>query len=232
MKLAKETVLTLMQYVDGELAGDDKERAAKLVKEDPEAARFVAELEALSKQVESIVLARGAEVAPDFDVADDVMAAIERDAQEAETKPERVRLVAIAGGAKKTEEAKPAAKPAEPAGRTTEESRFRRIGIVAVATLALAAGVAFMMKQQGPADGKSGPQATKTAAPRGPVTGEVSVEGPKTPETVAKAEPSGAVHVDQVQAPSHGVSVFELPETTAASSSVVVWIDESVGGQQ
>ena len=137
MKLAKETVLTLMQYVDGELAGDDKERAAKLVKEDPDAARFVAELEALSKQVESIVLARGAEVAPDFDVADDVMAAIERDAQEAETKPERVRLVAIAGGAKKTEEAKPAAKPAEPAGRTTEESRFRRIGIVAVATLAL-----------------------------------------------------------------------------------------------
>ena len=82
------------------------------------------------------------------------------------------------------------------------------------------------------ADGKSGPQATKTAAPRGPVTGEVSVEGPKTPETVAKAEPSGVVHVDQVQAPSHGVSVFELPETTAASSSVVVWIDESVGGQQ
>ncbi len=88
--------------------------------------------------------------------------------------------------------------------------------------------------KQGGSESKGGPQATKTAAPRGPVTGEVSIEGPKTaaPETVAKAEPSGAVHVDQVQAPSHGVSVFELPETTAASSSVVVWIDESVGGQQ
>lgn len=221
MKLARETALTLMQYVDGELAGDEKAHVEALLRDDPEARTFVAELEQLGRTVESVILARG----QTFDVADDVMKAIDDEApisEVPEVKPSRPKLVVVPGGKKdEPEEAAPAA----------ETSRLRRVAVVAVATLALAAGVAFFLQKNNAPE----QAAHKSPAPRGPVTGEVAIEGPRgpaAPESVAASEPSaGSVHVDQVQAPSHGVSVFELPETNAASSSVVVWIDESVGGQ-
>lgn len=220
MKLARETVLTLMQYVDGELAGDEKARAEALLRDDPEARTFVAELEQLGRTVEAVILARG----QSFDIADDVMKAVDDEAPISEVpdvKPSRPKLVVVPGGKKDDPE------EASPVGET---SRLRRVAVVAVATLALAAGVAFFVQK-----GNAPEQAQKAPPPRGPVTGEVAIEGPRgatAPESVAASEPTGgSVHVDQVQAPSHGVSVFELPETNAASSSVVVWIDESVGGQ-
>lgn len=153
MKLARETVLTLMQYVDGELAGDEKARAEALLRDDPEARTFVAELEQLGRTVEAVILARG----QSFDIADDVMKAVDDEAPISEVpdvKPSRPKLVVVPGGKKDDPE------EASPVGET---SRLRRVAVVAVATLALAAGVAFFVQK-----GNAPEQAQKAPPPRGP----------------------------------------------------------------
>jgi anti-sigma factor RsiW len=198
--LAKETMLTLMQYADGELAGEEREKAEKILREDPEAAKFVAELEALSKTVDHLVMSR---VSADFDVSDAVM--------------------------DKLEEAEPPKKVAPV--RSIESARWKRIGVVAAATLALAAGVAFFMKQSQPEKTAAKPVPT---LPPGPVTNDVAIEGPKQDEPKPEEEKTAGVNVNLVDSPQHAVSVIMLPEgesANASASSVVVWIDESAGGQ-
>jgi hypothetical protein len=56
--------------------------------------------------------------------------------------------------------------------------------------------------------------------------------------TVAQAEPARGVEVNEIDAPSRGVSVFEIPVGAAAAiasptraSSVVVWVDDDPGSK-
>jgi hypothetical protein len=93
--------------------------------------------------------------------------------------------------------------------------RTSRIVAVAFATVALAAGVTLVLQSGG---GGGGP---------GPVA--------SVPSTVASLGASAlasmtSVEVTDIDVPSHGVSVFEIPVAGAApsktASSVVVWIED------
>jgi hypothetical protein len=97
-----------------------------------------------------------------------------------------------------------------------DEARSRRargVVAIAVAAVALAAGFAVLMRPAGPGvpEIASGPSPVGSLLPS-PLAAMTSVE------------------VNEVDVPSRGVSVFEIPVAGAMSktaSSVVVWIDDS-----
>jgi hypothetical protein len=129
---------------------------------------------------------------------------------------------------------------AEPAGggqvvRLAERGRGGRarvqaVGGALVAALALAAGVAVYVSSVGP-----GKDATKT--PMASV-GIPSVDVVAPPVAVAQ-RPSQGVEVNEVDSPSRGFSVFEIPvgggaagaANAAGPSSVVIMIDDDPGAK-
>jgi len=128
---------------------------------------------------------------------------------------------------------------AEPAGggqvvRLAERGRGGRarvqlVGGALVAALALAAGVAVYVSSVGP-----GKDATK--APVASV-GIPSVDVVAPPAAVAQ-RPSQGVEVNEVDSPSRGFSVFEIPvggatgaANAAGPSSVVIMIDDDPGAK-
>jgi anti-sigma factor RsiW len=91
------------------------------------------------------------------------------------------------------------------------------------AALALAAGVALILRSQG--------AATETHEPVASVeTPSVDMQPP--PAAVAQQRPTQGVEVDEVDSPSRGISVFEIPVAGAATanangpSSVVIMIED------
>jgi hypothetical protein len=209
MSLPQETMLQLMAFADGELEGEDRARIEALVAQSGEARQVV---EAMRSPVIGTWLgqemdARG--VAADG-IADAVMDSLV--------------------------EAEPAAGGGGGVVRLAERSRGRkgaRVQVVAgvvVVTLALAAGVTLYVSSMD--------QGTERAkAPVASVeTPSVDIQAPPAPATAVAQGPSQGVEVDEVDSPSRGFAVFEIPVGTGAAkaagpSSVVIMIDDDPGAK-
>jgi anti-sigma factor RsiW len=211
MSLSHDTVLELMSLADGELEGDDRERVEQLVSSSEEARRVV---EAMRRGDV------GAWLAPSMDeragkagadgIADAVMAAV----GQAANGPSKASVSSEAGGV------------VSMAGRARRSSRLQIAVSAAAAGLALAAAVALYVRAGGDQTADHAPVASVGIPP-------VDFQVPSA--SVAQAEPAGGVEVNEIDAPSRGVSVFEIPVGAAAAvagpSSVVVWVDEDPGSK-
>jgi hypothetical protein len=213
MSLSRETMLELMALADGELHGGALERAERLVADNEEARRVVEAMRApqLGAWLGEAVSGRSA-VADG--VADAVMATI------------------ASQGAENIGPDRSAAAPANEGGgvvRLTAPTR-RRAGWVPVVTLvALAAGVLLVLRSIRRDEVEPSPVASVTlpSPSLGSVTLVASASAPLS------AGPIRGVEVEEIDSPSRGVSVFEIPLGNAAAaagptapSSVVIWIDD------
>jgi hypothetical protein len=223
MSLSHETVLELMSLADGELEGDDKDRVERLVAASDEARRVLesmrrAEVGAwLSESMHEHAGKAGAD-----GIADAVMSAALASAQGRSVAPKASRATSsasIQGGG-----------VVSIAGARARRSSRLQVGVsAAVAGLALAAAVALYVR--------AGADRTADHAPVASV-GIPPVDFQVPSATVAQAEPAGGVEVNEIDAPSRGVSVFEIPVGAAAAlanptgaSSVVVWVDDDPGSK-
>jgi hypothetical protein len=211
MSLSHDTVLELMSLADGELEGDDKERVEQLVSSSEEARRVV---EAMRRGDVGAWLAtsmdeRAGKAGADG-IADAVMAAV----GQAANGPSKASVSSEAGGV------------VSMAGRARRSSRLQIAVSAAAAGLALAAAVALYVRAGGDQTADHAPVASVGIPP-------VDFQVPSA--SVAQAEPAGGVEVNEIDAPSRGVSVFEIPVGAAAAvagpSSVVVWVDEDPGSK-
>jgi len=211
VSLSAQTMLELMALADGELEGADKERAERLVAQSAEARRIVEGLRApavgawLAESMDARAAAAGAD-----GIADAVMARLQRDAKGASSDLD-------GGGVVRITDAK--------GGRRA--SRVQVVAAVAGAALALAAGIAFYVRSDSPRDELRAP----VASVGGP---SVDVQPPPAARSAVAqggTTPSHGVEVDEIDSPSRGVSVFEIPMGAAAAnasapSSVVIWIED------
>jgi hypothetical protein len=216
MSLPRETMLELMAFADGELEGRARERAEKLVAENEEARRLVDAIRApqLGEWIGEAVDARSA--AADG-IADAVMAKLASAPAHDPVAPVRDE-----GGVVRF----------APPGRR-RLSRPQVAAGAAVAALALAAGIAVIARVKGDEGGSPAPVASvaPTAELREPPAGSSAV-------AQQPALPRESVEVDEIDSPSRGVSVFEIPLGSAAAkagpagpSSVVIWIDDEPGAK-
>ncbi len=143
-------------------------------------------------------------------IADAVMAAV----RQAANGPSKASVSSEAGGV------------VSMAGRARRSSRLQIAVSAAAAGLALAAAVALYVRAGGDRTADHAPVASVGIPP-------VDFQVPSA--SVAQAEPAGGVEVNEIDAPSRGVSVFEIPVGAAAAvagpSSVVVWVDEDPGSK-
>jgi hypothetical protein len=203
MSLSREVRLELMAFADGELDGQARARAEQLVAESEEARRLV---EAMRTPATNAWLERAIESrahAADG-IADAVMAKLEAAGDEDGV----VRLAAAAG---------------------RRVSRVHTTRASVLAALALAAGAVVYVLSRQPAGGESTPVASVVAP---------TLEARPPAATLSafaenRATPSQGVEVDEIDSPSRGVSVFEIPlgsgAAAAGPSSVVIWIDDDPG---
>jgi hypothetical protein len=215
MSLSHQTVLELMSLADGELEGADKERVEKLVASSDEARRIV---EAMRRgEVGAWLTAsldeRAAKAGADR-IADAVMAAVGP---------------ASSGAVKASRSPAESGGVVSIAGRARKSSRLQIVVSAGVAGLALAAAVALYVRGGGDHTADHAPVASVRIPP-------VDFQPPSA--TVAQTEPAGGVEVNEIDAPSRGVSVFEIPVGAAAAvasppgpSSVVVWVDDDPGSK-
>jgi hypothetical protein len=210
MNLSHETVLELMALADGELQGEERERAERLVATSEEARRVVDSLRAgevgawLAGSMNERASASGAD-----GIADAVMNAVKVPAV-----PVRVSqaggLVSVA--------------PV----RSRRPSRFGVAATGFAAVLALAAAVALYVRVGADHPEGHAPVASVEAPP-------APLQAPST--RIAQVGPAAGVEVNEIDAPSRGVSVFEIPAGAAAAmqsagaSSVVVWVEEDPGAK-
>jgi hypothetical protein len=211
MSLSQETLLELMSLADGELEGEARLRAERLVAESDEARRVLDGLRSqqaqqlgtwLSESMDLRATAAGAD-----GIADAVMS--------------RLSAERPAGGVvARIDDARGA--------RSGASGRSARVLVgAALAATALAAGVALLLRpgDQGLLAGRDRMPVASVGMP------SVDTEGPPT-----QAAPGGGVEVDEVDSPSRGISVFEIPlgrsagasarAGGASASSVVIWIDD------
>jgi hypothetical protein len=213
MSLPRETMMELMALADGELDGAARERAERLVAESDEARQVVEAIRGsrLGMWLGETTAARSA--AADG-IADAVMARL--DGAAASPLREEGGVVRLAASRK-----------------VRNGSRRPVLAAGVAAALALAAGVAVVVRAV---------QLDATApAPVASVDAPSSVGTfPVAPTVVAQqsAGPKQGVEVDEIDSPSRGVSVFEIPLGSAAAaaasagpSSVVIWIDDEQGGK-
>jgi hypothetical protein len=216
MSLSHETVLELMSLADGELEGDDKDRVEKLVASSEEARQVLesmrrAEVGAwLSASMDERAARGGAD-----GIADAVMSAVEGSRNSGLQEASR----AATNGATRDGGVVSIA-----SGRARKSSRVQMALSAGAAGLALAAAVALYVRAGG-----------DRTADHAPVA---SVGVPPVDSVVAQAPASGGVEVNEIDAPSRGVSVFEIPVGAAAAvaspqgaSSVVVWVDDDPGSK-
>lgn len=204
MSLSHETLIELMSLADGELEGEAKLRAEKLVAESEEARRALEGFQAphvgmwLSESLERRAAAAGA-----GQIADAVMRELAADPPAASGVVSPTRL----------EEA-----------RARKASKGRVFVAAVCAVAALAAGVAVFIRSGLGEHGDRMPVAS-VGMP------SVDMQGPPP----GQAPPGSGVEVDEVDSPSRGISVFEIPlrdlgKASASAghspSSVVVWIDD------
>jgi hypothetical protein len=221
MSLSHETVLEIMSLADGELEGDDRERVEKLVASSDEARRV---LESLRGAEVGTWLAESADQragrAGADGIADAVMSATEQPAKTAAPKASRTGSNASL---------QDAAVVSLATGRARKSSRVQMAVSAGAAALALAAAVALYVRAGGDGAAERAPVASVRIPP-------VDFQVPSA--TVAQTEPSGGVEVNEIDAPSRGVAVFEIPVGAAAAvasppgpSSVVVWVDDDPGSK-
>jgi anti-sigma factor RsiW len=205
VSLPRETLIELMALADGELEGSARERVERLVAEDDEARRVVEAIRAPGGVGAWLGDAVQARSAAADGIADVVMTRLEEPDRQQDGVAKRVAFVA------------------------SRRSPARVASAIVGAAFALAAGVFLYLRSD-----------EASQRDRAPVA---SVETPATTATVpagvtAVAQqgggaPSQGVQVDEIDSPSRGVSVFEIPLGSAAAaagpagpSSVVIWIDE------
>ena len=203
MSLSSENMLKLMAYADGELEGDERTEAEKLLATDPDSIRFVEQLGGLGDLVGLGYAAKTGKTVAKFDIADQVMSLA------AEAKPAKVSSLAAAREKK------------------SQKGSGAKVGVAIVAVLALAASV-FVVAQHrsdetpmAKAPAAQGERARDTAAQPAPATTVASL-----PSTVSGSSGAG-VDVSTVNSPGNSVSVFYLPTANELSTSVVVWVDET-----
>ncbi len=239
MSLAKDRLIALMQYADGELDGEENEAArAEIVASlatDAEARAFLDEMERLSdvtRAAEELAL-------PDtskFDVADAVMDLVDDYEQKnavttrLEREPAAAPVGAVPGGAAVS-------------SLDVARERRRRVGVVVLTGLALAAGVALVMRSH-PSEDMTTATATHLGKPVDSVpalTGSGGAPAVPSSSEAALAAANAAnnqdsdrqgVEVNMSDSTQTGVSVFYLPGSDGTSASAVVWIDESSGGNK
>jgi hypothetical protein len=234
--LTKEKMIALMQYADGELAGEENEAARADViaslESDPEARAFLEEMERLGDVTRDIEPLTVAGVA-DFDIADAVMGLVEEHEQKnAETarldkkSDKGLKKVTGTGGVSSIEVAR---------------EKRRRMGVIVITGLALAAGIALVMRSQNPNDNKSAtlnksvdsvPALTASGkSPSLPSTSEAAMAAAANTGNGGALNPEvNGVEVNISDSPQ--TSVFYLPGSDGTSASAVVWIDESSGGNK
>jgi hypothetical protein len=219
MSLSRETMIELMALADGELEGPARERAEKLVAESEEAQRV---LEAMREPAVGLWLgeAMRARAGAADGIADAVMAEI---ASQSEGAAARARdeggVVRLAG----------------PHGRRGTRRRLAAAVAAVGGALALAAAVALYARSGADSDGARAPVVSE---PPSRTTGQAP--GPVRSALVQyRVPPAQGVEVDEIDSPSRGVSVFEIPlgsaaaaaATPAGPSSVVIWIDDDPGSK-
>jgi hypothetical protein len=200
MSLSQEKVLELMALADGELDGEERARAEKLVEESDEARQVVESLRspAIGAWLGAAMASRADEAGADR-IVDAVM-------QKVEAREE--------GGVVRLADA-----------RAKRGSRAQVVVAGACAVLALAAGIALYVRSVGDNATDHAPVASAPMPP-------VDIAPPPASVAAQASTPKQAVEVDEIDSPSRGVSVFEIPAggaTAAAKASppsVVIWIDD------
>jgi hypothetical protein len=206
VSLSHETVLELMSLADGELEGDDRDRIERLVASSEEARRIV---ESMRQGEVGSWLATTAYDRAGASGADGIASAVMASVEAAGATGPRTSQ---AGGLVSMAEA-----------RARKPSRFGVAATGVAAVLALAAAVALYVRVGADRGVDHAPVASVGVPPAAPL------QAPST--AVAQASPASGVEVNEIDAPSRGVSVFEIPAAAAVmpskgGSSVVVWVEE------
>jgi anti-sigma factor RsiW len=201
MSLSSENMMKLMAYADGELEGDERLEAEKLLATDPDSVRFVQQLGGLGELVELGYAAKTGKTVAKFDIADSVMTLAKPAVQVA-------KVSSLAAAREKSEKKK---------------NGGAKVGVAIVAVLALAASVFLVAQHRNDETPMAkGPAVRETPAQPAPATTVASVASGTTGGS------SGAgVDVSTVNSPGNSVSVFYLPTANELSTSVVVWVDET-----
>ncbi len=244
MSLPQETLMQLMALADGELEGEELSRAEALVAGDL-LARQVLESMRTSPVGQFLRDEWSVRTLEAQGIAESVMAQLDL---EPSAKPaDAVATAAAAGGQLAPQDARPAAQGAAVVRLPTRRPRAAApvLGGVVAGALALAAGVAlYFGSVSGGGDGQRSPVANVgTLAAGGASSGVLpavgSTGGLAAGSVVASSPlPSQGVEVDEVDSPSRGFAVFEIPvagagaagaANVAGPSSVVVMIDDDPG---
>jgi hypothetical protein len=232
--LSRDAMLELMAYADGELEGADLARVEALVASSDEARRIVQSMGGVAEWVR-VADAESPRREATHRMADGIAVAVM--AQIA------MSAAAIPGSPASPSISLDAARARRASRRYPAPGRLAAAG---AGLLALAAGTVLFLRTSGPgvdARHAAHTKATKSvvAQAEGPSIGPLpgSVAANAGVESVAQngADDVSGVDVEQVESPSHQVSVFYLPAVAAAAagsnaSSVVVWIgdDKAPGG--
>jgi len=222
MSLPEETMMDLMAYADDELEGDDLARVEALVQSNDEARRVVEAMSGLGDRVREGIDSRWLEThaAP---IAVAVMTKLEAE-------PTVVKRRPLGDGS----------------GNVRSLQRRHVVGVT-VGVLAMAAAAMLVLRSNQEVEhpvAQGGGRATTPAEIAPPFgsekSGTTAVAQASPPNQGTQPVQNGqsgtsGVDVEQVESPSHQVSVFYLPAVSAAAnnanaSSVVVWIGDDNGG--
>jgi hypothetical protein len=218
MSLSRETMMELMALADGELDGEDRERVEKLAAESDEARRVVEAMRApvLGAWLAGVMVERSA--AADG-IADRVMAELEL---------EVAKKDGVAGGGQVVRLSEARRTHRAPTGVT--RGQLAVLG----GALVLAAVILLYVRSDHEADTSSPVANVEPPAPVPSAT--VPAAMPAAPATTALAQaphPTQGVEVDEIDSPSHDVTVFEIPGGNMAAaasgnspSSVVIMIED------
>ncbi len=197
MTLSLETTLELMALADGELHGDARERAEKLMAQSEEAQRVVAAMRSSGPALQSWLADTFGRQSQSADgIADAVMAK-------------------LAGGAASTVAGGPIAHLV-PAVRAPRARVVTRVALAA-SVLAFAALAVLYIRSMGV---RSGQQLARVAAAG---ASGVAIGAPRAAEEPAQR--GRGVEVEEIDSAKR-VSIFEISGATASAQSVVVWIDD------
>ena len=209
MSLSPDTVLELMALADGELSGEAKERAEALVNADGQAREVVETMRAahigawLRESLESRAAAAGADRISDSVVSR--LSALNNDR--------------ASGGARA---------PDRGVRRSQRGAGVRLVFGLASAGLglALAAAVLLYVGQRRSMVGERSEVANRTGAPI-----DSASTGATTPGAVGQVTSSEGIVVDEIDSPSHSISLFEIASAgePRRASSVVIWIEDEQG---
>jgi anti-sigma factor RsiW len=169
--ISEDRMLELMAYVDGELTGAEREKVERWLATDVDAARFVHDVANLGELVKLGYEGRSeAKTVASFDIADAVMAAVEKEQGRGQEK-------------EKVEPRQAAVVPIEAArARAGKDRRVLKIGGALAAALALAASVFLVHRNTEQEAPIARAPATTPSAPATPeVSGDVDVEIEETP---------------------------------------------------